>query len=250
MSLISIYSSIPSKYLIHPFDSTPQTWKYFPVLIVVVLCTHTDIECGGGTQICKLLKTLYCGFSGLWRLKATARLIYCFIPRITFLNPTTTFFIRRSPFLINGPSCWYCRSSSSSSSYTNKTKPLGQRRIRMGTRSIVIGVSGITCGGKTTITKLLQRAFPWSKIIHQDNYFYDDDSDKHVRLPEAENHVNYEIDGSMDMDKMCRDIETVLRAFREGVEDNYVNPDDTPNFNNEDELLKKIDPIGTLCRNI
>jgi len=74
----------------------------------------------------------------------------------------------------------------------------------------VIGVSGITCGGKTTLTQLLKRTFPWCRIIYQDSYFHDDDYPGHVRVPEVRNHVNYEILGSMDMPKMYKDVQGIL----------------------------------------
>lgn len=76
----------------------------------------------------------------------------------------------------------------------------------------VIGVSGVTCGGKTSLTKLLQRKFPWAKLIHQDHYFYDPDWSNHVICKDAENHVNYEIFNALDMDKMYKDVEAILEA--------------------------------------
>ena len=57
----------------------------------------------------------------------------------------------------------------------------------------VIGVSGVTCGGKTTMSKLLQRSFPWSKVIHQDKYFYPEDYEGHVRFADMDNHINFEV---------------------------------------------------------
>ncbi|CAL8094203.1 unnamed protein product [Orchesella dallaii] len=74
----------------------------------------------------------------------------------------------------------------------------------------VIGVSGVTCGGKTSFTKLIQRTFPWAQIVHQDHYFYDDDWPHHIRVPEAENHVNYEVLNALDMEKMYKDVQSIL----------------------------------------
>jgi len=132
----------------------------------------------------------------------------------------------------------------------------------------VIGVSGVTCGGKTTLTKLLQRSFPWCRIVHQDFYFYDDEHPSHVRVPEVENHVNYELLTSMDMNKMHKDISAILAGpgeFFDGRTDGpkktkttdhdqesryhqvaaaaNSRPEDAPNFDTGLELLKT---VGTL----
>jgi len=105
----------------------------------------------------------------------------------------------------------------------------------------VIGVSGVTCGGKTTLTKLLERSFPWCHVIHQDTYFYDDDHPNHVRMPEIENHVNYESPCSLNMDQMQED---VLKILSETGEFHYDSSFNTPSFDTGVELLKTIKDIS------
>lgn len=110
-----------------------------------------------------------------------------------------------------------------------------------------LGVSGVTCGGKTTLTKLLQRSFPWCRIIHQDNYFYDDDHSSHVRVPDVQNHVNYEILGSMDMPKMYQDIKAILSSPEKMSDipaEASSKPEDIPNFDTGLELLNSVNALG------
>jgi len=98
----------------------------------------------------------------------------------------------------------------------------------------------VTCGGKTTLTKLLRRTFPWAKVIYQDNYFYDDDDERHVRLKDVDNHVNYEVLGSLDMGKMCSDVEAILKGIDEGI---VELPTEVPN-DMGDDLLQTVKPVG------
>jgi len=111
----------------------------------------------------------------------------------------------------------------------------------------VIGVSGVTCGGKTTLSKLLQKSFPWCRVIHQDTYFYEDDSENHIRLgPELQNHANYELITSLNMDQMCKDVDAILEG--PGTFSKLTNQavDNTPNFETGHELLKSVGEIGKI----
>lgn len=70
---------------------------------------------------------------------------------------------------------------------------------------IIIGISGVTCGGKTTLANRLKDAIAPVYLFHQDMYFYPDDSPKHVKckgLP----HNNYDILSSLDMERMYSDV--------------------------------------------
>jgi nicotinamide/nicotinate riboside kinase len=124
----------------------------------------------------------------------------------------------------------------------------------------VIGVSGVTCGGKTSLTKLLQRKLPWARVIHQDHYFYDDDWPHHVRSPEAEDHVNYEVFQSMDMEKMYGEVQKILDEppvllspskksssitpnQSNGTEELLGDKAETPNFSGGDLFLQQIKDI-------
>ncbi|KAL0810670.1 hypothetical protein ABMA28_010003 [Loxostege sticticalis] len=70
---------------------------------------------------------------------------------------------------------------------------------------IIIGVSGVTCGGKTTLANRLKDTLTPVHIFHQDKYFYPDDSPKHVKC-DGLAHNNYDILSSLDMDKMYKDV--------------------------------------------
>ncbi|CAF4956471.1 unnamed protein product [Pieris macdunnoughi] len=76
---------------------------------------------------------------------------------------------------------------------------------------IVIGISGVTCGGKTTLANRLRDALVPVYVFHQDKYFLPDDSPKHVRCPGVE-HNNYDILSALDMDKMHDDVLRTLRG--------------------------------------
>ncbi|OXA50754.1 nicotinamide riboside kinase 1 [Folsomia candida] len=128
---------------------------------------------------------------------------------------------------------------SSGSSFSKNFKRNNYQK-RQNMSYFLIGVSGVTCGGKTTLTKLLQRSFPWSRIVHQDSYFYDDDHSSHVRVPEVENHVNYEILGSMDMARMHKDISAILQGPGEFFDDRSLSRSKNPH---QDATLTEADPI-------
>lgn len=89
----------------------------------------------------------------------------------------------------------------------------------------MIGVSGVTCGGKTTLASNLYKYFretvnPFAQktlkvdkvhLISQDNYFLPVEDARHVHI-EHLNHINWEILSSIDMKRMCTDIMEVLGA--------------------------------------
>ena len=106
----------------------------------------------------------------------------------------------------------------------------------------------MTCGGKTTLSQLLQRSFPWCRVVYQDSYFLDDDDPRHVRLPEVENHVNYEVPTALDLDKMEEDVKKILSEEPVIVE--YQNGNHNidlkiPNMEESGrELLEKIGSMG------
>ncbi|CAG2057873.1 unnamed protein product [Timema podura] len=74
---------------------------------------------------------------------------------------------------------------------------------------LVVGISGVTCGGKSTLAKALHQALPGSQIISQDDYFLPEDSSRHILVPEM-NHFNWEIMSSLDMEKMESAIADIL----------------------------------------
>lgn len=74
---------------------------------------------------------------------------------------------------------------------------------------LVIGVSGVTCGGKTTLATELNNLFPNSRVISQDDYFLDVNDPRHTWVPEL-SHIHFDILTSLDMDKMFEDIENLI----------------------------------------
>lgn len=74
---------------------------------------------------------------------------------------------------------------------------------------LIIGASGATCSGKTTLTRDLKELLPDMKVLSQDNYFLPIDSPQHTLIPEL-NHFNWEILSSLDMEKMYTDIRNIV----------------------------------------
>lgn len=75
---------------------------------------------------------------------------------------------------------------------------------------LVIGISGVTCGGKTTLAAGLDKILPNSKVISQDDYFLEADDPRHTWIPEL-NHINFELLTSLDMAQMHADILEILK---------------------------------------
>lgn len=78
---------------------------------------------------------------------------------------------------------------------------------------LILGISGVTCGGKTSLSQEISKLLPNIKIISQDEYFLPQASEKHTYIPELK-HINWEILSSMDMEKMVQDIQAIIRDNR------------------------------------
>jgi len=76
---------------------------------------------------------------------------------------------------------------------------------------IVIGISGATCSGKSTLASKIHENFPKSVMMCQDDYFLPPDDLRHVRIEEL-NHINWELITSLDMQKMHSDIVNILES--------------------------------------
>nr|XP_021196399.2 nicotinamide riboside kinase 1 [Helicoverpa armigera] len=74
---------------------------------------------------------------------------------------------------------------------------------------IIIGISGVTCGGKTSLAHQLASTLAPVHVFHQDKYFFPDDSARHVRCASLP-HNNYDILSALDMDAMLRDVTRTL----------------------------------------
>jgi nicotinamide/nicotinate riboside kinase len=88
---------------------------------------------------------------------------------------------------------------------------------------LVVGVSGVTCSGKTTLAHSLHKYFKEQigrelkagvelksvELLNQDAYFRQVDDPNHQNV-EKLNHLNWEIIESIDMDKMISDMMKIL----------------------------------------
>lgn len=86
---------------------------------------------------------------------------------------------------------------------------LSQNSNMPGKDWIIIGISGVTCGGKTTLANKLKNALTPVYVFHQDKYFYPDDSPKHIKC-EGLDHNDYDVLSSLDMETMYDDITKTL----------------------------------------
>lgn len=75
---------------------------------------------------------------------------------------------------------------------------------------LIIGVSGVTCGGKTTLSTELNKIIEHSVMISQDDYFLDVNDARHTWIPEL-NHINFDIISSLDMEKMYADVLKLIK---------------------------------------
>jgi len=82
----------------------------------------------------------------------------------------------------------------------------------------VIGISGATCSGKSTLADKIRDNFPTSVIVRQDDYFLPLNDLRHVKIQEL-NHINWELITSLDMQKMYSDIQKILRSLGKNATD-------------------------------
>lgn len=119
----------------------------------------------------------------------------------------------------------------------------------MGSPWLIIGVSGVTCGGKTTLTAELNKVFPRSKVISQDDYFLPVEDPRHTWIVEL-NHINFELPTALDMDRIVQDIKTII-GNRQLVNLNGKNHVDTRTLSRADlqrvaNQKMKVSPINLL----
>lgn len=70
-------------------------------------------------------------------------------------------------------------------------------------------VSGVTCGGKSTITRLLHSKYDGSVLLKQDSYYLEDNDLRQVQLPHLQ-WRNRELMTSLDMERMNKDVQEVI----------------------------------------
>lgn len=76
---------------------------------------------------------------------------------------------------------------------------------------LVIGISGATCSGKSTLANRIRDNFPKSVMVRQDDYFLPSDDPRHINIPEL-NHLNWDLITSLDMQKMHSDVIKILQS--------------------------------------
>ncbi|KAL1517422.1 hypothetical protein ABEB36_001189 [Hypothenemus hampei] len=94
---------------------------------------------------------------------------------------------------------------------------------------LIVGISGATCSGKTTIARELHETFKNSILFSQDNYYLPVDDPRHVFLHEL-NHINWDIVTSLDMDRMTKDVlacaeehaSSIGKNNRNGIKSPYI----------------------------
>lgn len=74
---------------------------------------------------------------------------------------------------------------------------------------IVVGIGGVTCGGKTTISNELSKLIPNSVIIHQDDYFHPMGSDVLEYIEEVK-HYNWDVVTAIDSERLVNDVEKII----------------------------------------
>lgn len=83
-------------------------------------------------------------------------------------------------------------------------------------RYLVVGISGVTCGGKSSLAKRLQSAHPSSILIQQDDYFFPEGHPRHVPAPGMPHHCNWDCTGALDMERLLQDVRQVLPGENTG----------------------------------
>lgn len=74
-------------------------------------------------------------------------------------------------------------------------------------RNMLVGISGATCSGKTTLSHLLGKLFHNSRVYRQDDFYYADDDPHHIRDKKT-GFINWEIPTAFNMEKLVRELET------------------------------------------
>jgi len=73
---------------------------------------------------------------------------------------------------------------------------------------LLVGLSGVTNGGKSTLSRLLIEKFPRSAYICQDKYFYTRDSGKLEFKPEVHSH-NWDCIGAIDWESFYKQLQEI-----------------------------------------
>ncbi|PVD19888.1 hypothetical protein C0Q70_20381 [Pomacea canaliculata] len=72
---------------------------------------------------------------------------------------------------------------------------------------LVVGISGVTNGGKSTAAEKLKNLFPNANIMSQDAYFMDPEDERLRLLPQLNGHENWESLDAIEMDRLLQDVD-------------------------------------------
>lgn len=74
-------------------------------------------------------------------------------------------------------------------------------------KQLIVVITGVTCGGKTTISENLKNTFDNISILHQDDFYYTDYERNLEKIPELDYHM-WDTINAFDMNKMMASIES------------------------------------------
>lgn len=79
----------------------------------------------------------------------------------------------------------------------------------------MVGISGVTCAGKTTLADRLLASLPTMAVyLGQDEYIYSDEFSGHLLAPPALGGLNRDSLRSINMEKMVDDVNVILNTTR------------------------------------
>ncbi|XP_015781482.1 nicotinamide riboside kinase 1-like [Tetranychus urticae] len=80
------------------------------------------------------------------------------------------------------------------------------------TKVTIVGISGVTNGGKTTLSTKIIEKFPNSILIRQDDYFREEDDPNHIwiTLKSGRKHQNWESLNAVNWDKLKSQVNLTL----------------------------------------
>jgi len=85
----------------------------------------------------------------------------------------------------------------------------------LSTEPIIIGIGGISCGGKTSICSRLGSHFNNVTTLHMDDYYWPSGSEKFEPTPEYESFYNWDCLGAIDWQRLITDIKQLISTSRE-----------------------------------
>lgn len=122
---------------------------------------------------------------------------------------------------------------------------------------LIIGISGATCSGKTTLANALNRVIPNSIALNQDQYYWHDDSKNHV-LAEGINHINWELVSAFDNDRLVKTIKSIAAKSAPLEDTNFDSflerfetiADESKNLNPNPLFSKHVDVSDPVVKNL